>query len=148
MVKVLACGVCRKFSCSVLTPGAGRLLEDGLLYVEVCGGDADNVFSAHSVDSDAIAKFSMMGCQTPLTPGHEVVGTVVAVGPGEKRFKLNDYVGSGWHGGHCANCKSCRKGDFITCENGAINGITRDGGYAEYCILRTEAGKFLQFLIA
>ena len=93
-------------------------------------------------DSDAIAKFSMMGCQTPLTPGHEVVGTVAAVGPGEKRFKVNDYVGSGWHGGHCSNCKSCRKGDFVTCENGAINGITRDGGYAEYCILRTEAGKF------
>ena len=36
----------------------------------------------------------------PLTPGHEVIGDVAAVGPGEKHWKVGDRVGGGWHGGH------------------------------------------------
>ena len=36
----------------------------------------------------------------PLIPGHEVVGTVVELGPGEKNWKLGDRVGGAWHGGH------------------------------------------------
>lgn len=36
-------------------------------------------------------------------------------------------------------CKACKRGIFQMCENEAINGITRDGGYAEYVYLRTEA---------
>ncbi|GAA5906286.1 alcohol dehydrogenase [Sporobolomyces salmoneus] len=75
----------------------------------------------------------------PRTPGHEIVGVIVQVGPGEQRFKVNDYVGSGWHGGHCHCCERCRKGDFITCENQNINGVFSDGGHAEYAVLRSEA---------
>lgn len=37
----------------------------------------------------------------PRIPGHEIVGTVAAVGPGEKKWKIGDRVGSGWHGGEC-----------------------------------------------
>jgi len=48
-------------------------------------------------------------------------------------------VGSGWHGAHDGLCKYCSRGSFTTCENEQINGITRDGGYAEYVYLRTEA---------
>ena len=66
-------------------------------------------------------------------------------------------MGGGWHGGHCLTCSRCRVGDYITCEKKTINGelfsssgwtlvtgfsvlgILRDGGYAEYAILRTEA---------
>ncbi|SCZ95327.1 BZ3500_MvSof-1268-A1-R1_Chr11-2g03435 [Microbotryum saponariae] len=36
-------------------------------------------------------------------------------------------------------CLSCRRGDFVTCANQVINGISVDGGYAEYATLRTEA---------
>jgi D-arabinose 1-dehydrogenase-like Zn-dependent alcohol dehydrogenase len=41
--------------------------------------------------------------------------------------------------GHDHTCKSCQRGLFQMCENEAINGVTRDGGYAEYVLLRTEA---------
>lgn len=71
--------------------------------------------------------------------GHEVIGTIVAVGPGEKRWKEGDRVGGPWHGGHDGTCKSCNKGLFQMCENEAINGVTRDGGYSEYTTLRSEA---------
>jgi len=35
-----------------------------------------------------------------MIPGHETVGEVVAVGPGEKTWKVGDRVGAPWHGGH------------------------------------------------
>jgi D-arabinose 1-dehydrogenase-like Zn-dependent alcohol dehydrogenase len=65
-------------------------------------------------------------------PGHEIVGIVEELGADVVRLKKGDRVGVGWHGGHCAECDSCRKGDFITCRNLETPGITRDGGYAEY----------------
>ena len=51
----------------------------------------------------------------PRVPGHEVVGDVVAIGEGEKLWKVGDRVGAGWHGGHCSSCTRCRIGDFVTC---------------------------------
>lgn len=37
---------------------------------------------------------------SPIVPGHEIIGDVVAVGRGEKVWKTGDRVGGGWHGGH------------------------------------------------
>jgi D-arabinose 1-dehydrogenase-like Zn-dependent alcohol dehydrogenase len=45
----------------------------------------------------------------------------------------------GWHGGHCGRCDRCRRGDFVTCREGRIPGITFDGGYADYMIAPTQA---------
>ncbi|KAL8923926.1 MAG: hypothetical protein Q9208_004363 [Pyrenodesmia sp. 3 TL-2023] len=36
-------------------------------------------------------------------------------------------------------CKACNRGLFQMCDNATVNGVFRDGGYAEYCILRSEA---------
>ncbi|KAK7547340.1 chaperonin 10-like protein [Phyllosticta citricarpa] len=88
--------------------------------------------------SDAMLKEGMMGA-VPRIPGHEIVGTIVAVGPGEKKWKVGDRVGGAWHGGHDGICKSCNRGFFQACDHAEVNGITRDGGYAEYSLLRTEA---------
>ncbi|KAL5119838.1 hypothetical protein ACEQ8H_002199 [Pleosporales sp. CAS-2024a] len=41
--------------------------------------------------------------------------------------------------GHDGVCKACNRGLFRMCEKGVENGVTRDGGYAEYCTLRSEA---------
>ena len=79
------------------------------------------------------------GQQYPRVPGHEVVGIVDEVGAGVTEWKKGDRVGVGWHGGHCFVCDSCRRGDFVTCQNEAITGITRDGGYAQYMLARHEA---------
>ncbi|KAI0782627.1 GroES-like protein [Abortiporus biennis] len=75
----------------------------------------------------------------PRVPGHEVIGDIVSVHPSEQRWKVGDRVGGGWHGGHCTFCEPCRVGDFCLCKNQAINGVTMDGGYAEYTTLRSEA---------
>jgi D-arabinose 1-dehydrogenase-like Zn-dependent alcohol dehydrogenase len=79
------------------------------------------------------------GIVYPHVPGHEVAGVVDEVGAGVTEWKKGDRVGAGWHGGHDFVCESCRRGDFGTCKNGAITGITRDGGYQEYMLARHEA---------
>ena len=79
------------------------------------------------------------GIQYPRVPGHEVVGLIDAVGADVPDWRAGMRVGVGWHGGHCGHCSSCRRGDFITCRQGQIPGISYDGGYAEYMIAPFEA---------
>jgi len=79
------------------------------------------------------------GIVYPRVPGHEVVGIIDAVGADVPDWKKGARVGVGWHGGHCGHCSSCRDGDFITCAQGQIPGISYDGGYAEYMIAPFEA---------
>src|SRR3569833_7355 len=79
------------------------------------------------------------GIQYPRVPGHEVVGLIAAVGADVPDWKKGMRVGVGWHGGHCGHCSSCRRGDFLTCKEGKIPGVSYDGGYAEYMIAPFEA---------
>ena len=79
------------------------------------------------------------GLTYPRVPGHEVVGIVDDVGGAVTEWKKGDRVGVGWHGGHCFVCDSCRRGDFMTCQNESITGLLRDGGYQQYMLARHEA---------
>ncbi|THG94804.1 hypothetical protein EW026_g6732 [Hermanssonia centrifuga] len=89
--------------------------------------------------SDEVVKYQGIPTGFPRIPGHEIVGEIVAVGPKEEIYKVGQRVGSGWHGGHCHKCSHCSSGDFIMCDKEDINGVFRDGGYAEYVTLRSEA---------
>jgi D-arabinose 1-dehydrogenase-like Zn-dependent alcohol dehydrogenase len=62
-----------------------------------------------------------------------------AVGGNADPWKIGQRVGVGWHGGHCGHCESCRRGDFVTCRNQRICGVSYDGGYAEYMVAPVEA---------
>lgn len=79
------------------------------------------------------------GLKYPVIPGHELVGVIEDVGPDVVRLKKGDRVGVGWHAGHCFECESCRRGDFVTCQKEEIAGLTRDGGYAQYAIFHETA---------
>ena len=90
--------------------------------------------------SDAVTKEGLFpGLAYPRVPGHEVAGVVDEVGAEVTEWKKGDRVGAGWHGGHCFVCESCRRGEFVTCQYEQVNGVTRDGGYAQYMIARHEA---------
>lgn len=41
--------------------------------------------------------------------------------------------------GHDEACRACARGQFQMCNDGKINGVSFDGGYAEYVLLREEA---------
>jgi D-arabinose 1-dehydrogenase-like Zn-dependent alcohol dehydrogenase len=89
--------------------------------------------------SDSLTVAGIMPIEYPRVPGHEVVGTLEALGSQVPDWKVGMRVGVGWHGGHCGHCHSCRRGDFITCVNGKVPGISYDGGYAQYMIAPFEA---------
>ena len=101
-----------------------------LIKVEACG-------ICHSDDLVKEGKFPNI--DYPRVPGHEVVGTVEKTGANVTQWKEGQRVGVGWHGGHCFECEPCRRGDFISCENAKICGISYDGGYAEYMTAPQEA---------
>lgn len=79
------------------------------------------------------------GIQYPRVPGHEIAGVIDELGQGVVGWKIGQKVGVGWNGGYCGHCISCRRGDFNTCQNLQIPGITYDGGYAEYMIAPANA---------
>jgi alcohol dehydrogenase/propanol-preferring alcohol dehydrogenase len=91
--------------------------------------------------SDALTKEGTFpGIAYPRVPGHEIVGTLDAVGPDVAGWTPGQRVGVGWHGGQCGYCGACRRGDFFACETATrVTGITSDGGYADYVIARAEA---------
>lgn len=74
------------------------------------------------------------GIAFPRAPGHEIAGTIDAVGEGVIGWNAGDRVGVGWHGGHCGHCDRCRRGDFLTCRSLQIPGMSYDGGYQEFVV--------------
>lgn len=82
----------------------------------------------------------MPGLTWPRIPGHEVVGTIDALGSDVEGWAIGTRVGVGWHSGHCGHCDRCRHGDAFACENvHDVTGVYRDGGYAEYMTARANA---------
>src|SRR6187551_1558203 len=75
-----------------------------------------------------------------FTPGHEYMGTVVALGPDVDEFRIGERISVEIHAG-CGQCKRCRQGMYTSCLNYGkpekghrANGFTTDGGFAEYAV--------------
>ncbi|MBL6679383.1 MAG: zinc-binding dehydrogenase [Alphaproteobacteria bacterium] len=79
-----------------------------------------------------------------FTPGHEYMGTVVALGPSVDEFDIGDRVTVEIHSG-CGQCKRCRMGMYTSCHNYGLNygdfdkghranGFTTDGGFKQFAI--------------
>ncbi len=100
--------------------------DEVLIKVEACG----------ICHGDALAlEGNYPGLTYPVIPGHEVIGTIVEMGSLAASFwRSGQRVGVGWHGGHCGQCASCRRGDFWHCEHVRTTGLSRNGGYAEYLV--------------
>jgi alcohol dehydrogenase, propanol-preferring len=68
----------------------------------------------------------------PIVPGHQVVGTVDALGAGCTRLSIGDRVGVAWLHETCGVCPFCRRGEENLCERARFTGWTADGGYADW----------------
>ena len=66
----------------------------------------------------------------PFVPGHEVVGSVAAIGPGVQQVKVGQRVGLGWFSASCMGCPQCMAGDHNLCPTAEGTMIGRHGGWA------------------
>ncbi len=99
-------------------PGPGQLR----IRVTVCGVCRTDL---HVTEGDLAVH------RPRVTPGHEVVGVVEALGPGADRFVPGDRVGVAWLASTCGRCRFCRRGDENLCPDATFTGWDHDGGYAE-----------------
>jgi alcohol dehydrogenase, propanol-preferring len=100
-------------------PGPGQLL----VRVVCCGVCRTDL---HLAEGDLPPK------APDTTPGHEVVGEVVATGPGATRFHPGDRVGVAWLATTDGTCQYCRQGKENLCPASTYTGWDVHGGYAEY----------------
>lgn len=74
-----------------------------------------------------------------VTPGHEVVGEIAAIGPGTVTdLRVGETVGVPWLRGTCGRCVYCRRGAENLCPESTYTGWDADGGYAEYMVAPSD----------
>jgi len=96
-----------------------------LVEVEACG-----VCFRDCIDRAGRFKF----IQTPITPGHEAVGRVIAVGPNVADWVVGDRVAT-THRDFCGQCEPCQRESGSLCQGAAgVLGLLIDGGYASHVL--------------
>lgn len=70
------------------------------------------------------------GIDLPHVPGHELAGSIVAVGAGVRGWRLGDRVTTPFVIA-CGTCATCRRGDQQVCEDQQQPGFTQWGSFAE-----------------
>jgi propanol-preferring alcohol dehydrogenase len=103
-------------------PGPGQALVK-LISSGVCHTDL------HAVQGDWPVKPN-----PPFIPGHEGVGTVVALGEGVTDLVLGQLVGNAWLWSACGTCQYCRTGWETLCEQQQNGGYSVDGSFGEYML--------------
>jgi len=102
-------------------PGAHEVL----IHVHACGVCRTDL---HVVDGE------LQHPKLPLVPGHEIVGTVAALGSDVKSIQVGDRVGVPWLGWTCGECVYCKSGRENLCDRARFTGYQINGGYAEYTV--------------
>lgn len=102
-------------------PGPGQIL----IRVRACGVCHSEV---------ALQQGHYPFAQLPVVPGHEVAGTVEALGENVEWPAVGTRVGMPWLYASCGHCRECVRGKEILCAEAQITGVTADGGYQEYML--------------
>ncbi len=106
-------------------PGAGQVCID----VHVCAVCRTDL---HVVEGELAQRVEH------ITPGHQVVGTVSACGPGVAQELLGQRVGVAWLHGTCGQCGFCTSGRENLCEQADFTGYSQPGGFAQRVLARAD----------
>jgi len=115
----------RRVERAVPSPGPGELL----VRVAACGVCRTDL---HVTEGDLPVH------RPHVTPGHEVVGRVAALGPGATGFDTGDRVGIAWLRHTDGVCGYCTRGSENLCPASEYTGWDADGGYAEYAVVPAD----------
>lgn len=102
-------------------PGPGQVQ----VAVSACGVCRTDL---HVVDGE------LTDARLPIVPGHEIVGTVSALGAGVENFSLGERIGIPWLGHTCGCCSYCNSGAENLCDEPGFTGYQIDGGYADMTV--------------
>jgi L-iditol 2-dehydrogenase len=122
----------------VPSPGRAEVLVR-IDAIAVCGTDLEVIYQGPPALIEGGLPFNKN-----WTPGHEYMGTVVALGPAVDGYSIGDRITVEIHAG-CGQCKRCRSGMYTSCLNYGknygdqdkghrANGFTTDGGFCQYAI--------------
>ncbi len=100
-------------------------VEVSISHCGICHSDV------HLIDND----FQMS--DYPLVPGHEIVGTVNALGANVQHLEKGQRVGIGWQRSSCLICEFCIRGDENLCPDQHATCVGNHGGFAES--IRTDS---------
>jgi uncharacterized zinc-type alcohol dehydrogenase-like protein len=93
-------------------------VEIGITHCGICHSDL------HLISNDwGISQF-------PFIPGHEIIGTVTAVGSQVRSLNVGYRVGLGWQSNSCGECEWCSRGLENLCASTQATCVHRNGGYA------------------
>lgn len=107
--------------CPIPTPNP----EQVLIRVNACGICRTDL---HILDGELTQP------KLPLIPGHQIVGTVAALGSQVTQFRVGDRIGVPWLGHTCNYCRYCQSQRENLCDTAEFTGYQIDGGYAEYTV--------------
>lgn len=111
--------------------------EQVLVKVEsagICHSDLHLWEGGYAGPQGVFMKVEDRGVKFPLTPGHEVAGSIAEIGPNVKGFSKGErvlvypWIGEG-------SCPACRAGDENLCDAPRSLGVYQDGGYGEYALV-------------
>lgn len=96
----------------------------------VCHSDLHLWEGGYDLGDGVFMKVTDRGVKYPVTPGHEIVGTISEIGPGVSGYALGDEVlVYPWIG--CGQCPACKDENENLCDTPKSLGVFQDGGYAE-----------------
>lgn len=73
-----------------------------------------------------------------IVPGHQVVGTVDAIGQDVRDVRIGQRVGVAWLHATCGRCRYCVRGAENLCTAAEFTGYTQPGGFAERMLARAD----------
>jgi propanol-preferring alcohol dehydrogenase len=103
-------------------PGSGQVL----LQIHTCGVCHTDL---HIVEGDLVLP------RLPTVPGHQIVGTVAAIGAEVTQHRVGDRLGVPWLYQTCGTCRYCLADRENLCEQVQFTGLHVDGGFAEYMVV-------------
>jgi propanol-preferring alcohol dehydrogenase len=102
--------------------------------VGVCHSDLHLWEGGYDLGDGKFMKVTDRGVKYPVTPGHEIVGTVENMGDAVSDIsKGDDVLVFPWIG--CGECPACKVGNENLCDAPRSMGVFQDGGYSDYALI-------------
>ena len=102
--------------------------------VGVCHSDLHLLEGGYDLGDGQFMKVTDRGVKYPVTPGHEIVGTVEDIGNNVSSVEKGDQVlVFPWIG--CGECPACKVKNENLCDTPKSMGVFQDGGYSDYALI-------------